>query len=412
MCIFHIDRLRRLTTVNSLVRLAVKEHCLDLYPVFLLKYQLQFLQMVYCLSPIFCFIHLFHTSVSSSLSKALLQPSQLMKPSRSSAERAFHDLEVYKTPIVPSRYKDAGAIPVFLRPKRAHVPVPLTNKGKESKPGLGMPEKSKAGRKKDGRSTRDHGKPYARSSNIGKLLARRRAEDNEEGQGVKPGLDSVAEEDEMDTDQEVSGRKRDVAVSARMTSGSEDDRPSKAAAAPVKVVDVDVVPVASRNDPFLRQPTAVAGGRQQPYGRVGRTRMRDPGQRSVPLGRPTNRFAATFDDDDDAPGGDEQSMNLDEVESNDQKAPVMEESAKTPVFEAPKGFSFASNVCLKFKVWIYYSHNIFYRHRTSNMIIQLLRSHLFLLYHFHLPPSLLLLFRQSAHLRSHLRLNLLYRHSP
>ena len=51
---------------------------------------------------------------------------------------------MYKTPIIPSRYKGAKAVPEFLKQqKKAHVPIPMTRKEREAKPSLGMAGKGK-----------------------------------------------------------------------------------------------------------------------------------------------------------------------------------------------------------------------------------------------------------------------------
>ncbi|EJD02118.1 uncharacterized protein FOMMEDRAFT_141279 [Fomitiporia mediterranea MF3/22] len=267
---------------------------------------------------------------SSASSDAVLQPT------KSLSEKVFRELEIYKTPILPSRYKDANAIPSFLQPKRSHVPIPMSKKGKASKPSLGMGVKED--REKTGSSSRDDGKPYARRDGYKKLIAKRKVDGEDANRGGKIELPSVEEEDEMDTDIEPS--KRDVGVSTRMTSGSEDER-SRLRKVNARLSDADV-PQGAQNDPFSRQPASVLGGRHQPYGRVGRTRARDPGQRSVPLGRPTNKFSAFFDDDEGSDSA-EKSTTTNEFASGE-KAQVTAEAAKSSVYEAPKGFSFEKDV--------------------------------------------------------------------
>ena len=53
----------------------------------------------------------------------------------------------------------------------------MSKKGKERKPSLGMASKGRD-KKKESRG-RDTGKPYARTGGTGKLLARRKAEEEE-----------------------------------------------------------------------------------------------------------------------------------------------------------------------------------------------------------------------------------------
>ncbi len=64
---------------------------------------------------------------------------------------------MYKTPIIPSRYKDIKVIPEFLRMKKVHVPIPMSKKGRKVKPSLGMADKEE----EEAMAERGEGKPYA-----------------------------------------------------------------------------------------------------------------------------------------------------------------------------------------------------------------------------------------------------------
>ncbi|KAI5124078.1 hypothetical protein M0805_003905 [Coniferiporia weirii] len=276
------------------------------------------------------------TSISSN---ATLQTMQ------STAEKTFHKLEMYKTPIVPSRYKDAKVIPDFLKPKRVHVPIPMPKKGREVKPSLGMAKnksKIRDGQGENKEQTRGSGKPYAGKGGLSKLLARRKAEAEEERGRKKFGL----VDEEMDEEEEGQGiriGKRDVGVSARLTSGSEDERAQKRRDANVEANTLQ------SSDPFAKSPVSLThGGRSQPYGRVGRTRVRDPGLRSVPLGRTanTNKFSAAFEEEEGAGGEDLAMDTADDAVDNAEKATSStkeKEAGTVPAFVAPKGFTFASN---------------------------------------------------------------------
>ena len=68
----------------------------------------------------------------------------------------------------------------------------MSKKGKERKPSLGMASKGRD--KKKGSRGRDTGKPYARTGGTGKLLARRKAEEEE----IEFNLSVVKEEEEME----------------------------------------------------------------------------------------------------------------------------------------------------------------------------------------------------------------------
>ena len=55
---------------------------------------------------------------------------------------------MYKTPILPARYKGAKVIPDFLKEKRSHVPIPMSRKDKRTLPSLGFAEKVKKKKEK------------------------------------------------------------------------------------------------------------------------------------------------------------------------------------------------------------------------------------------------------------------------
>ncbi|KAL5511409.1 hypothetical protein ACEPAH_4625 [Sanghuangporus vaninii] len=279
---------------------------------------------------------------NSIISDQISPSDAILQPSKSLSEKTFHELELYKTPILPSRYKDASEIPAFLKPKRSHVPVPMSKKGRVSRPSLGMAERYGADL-----DARDDGKPYARKSNVRKIMTRRKQEEEEEDRQKKIADSALTnieeeEEDEMETDVDSPVVKRDVGVSAQIPSGSEDERikPNRNTNA---TVDVLSVPSSNVTDPFGRQPITTPGGRQQPYGRVGRARTREPGQRSVPLSRPLNKFSATPNDDESVAVEDEIMM---DVSVASEKAHDDVGKAKAPAYEAPKGFSFPSDTSI------------------------------------------------------------------
>lgn len=220
------------------------------------------------------------------------------------AEKTLQELDVYKTPIIPSRYRDSKTIPQFLKPKRAHVPIPMTRKGKPAKPSLGMAERMKSVEKGDG-------KPYAGRGNLSKMLAKRRAEE---------------EEEKLGTNNDV--QKRDVGVSAGFSTDSEDER--KRVRKPLDV------------SPFTNEELISYGGRLKfgggGGGKIGPTRnRRENVHSSVPLNRGRNKFSASFDDDD----GDDFRPTA-EAET-DAVAKAQDEVMKAATFQPPLDFSFAQN---------------------------------------------------------------------
>ena len=86
---------------------------------------------------------------------------------------------------------------------------------------------------------------------------------------------------------------------------------------------------------------------QKPYG--GRVRVRDPGQRSVPLSKGRNKFSAVFDDDDMAADVDvdiEQNRSFDDKVEQEKKQETQSNS-----FGPPPGFTFANNVSNTYVLW-------------------------------------------------------------
>ena len=106
---------------------------------------------------------------------------------------------MYKTPIVPGWRKNAKVIPEFLRSKKAHVRVSMTKKGRSAKSSLSLSDKRLEAEKTGGR-------PYEGMGNLSRLLAKRKAEEEETLRSAD--ADEVIEE---------SPSKRDIGVSAKLT---------------------------------------------------------------------------------------------------------------------------------------------------------------------------------------------------
>jgi len=89
------------------------------------------------------------------------------------AEKALHELDIYKTPLLPSRLRGSTTIPDMFKPKpmRSHTPIFMRSAKDE------IPKRGKGkGKKKEVNDT----KPYAGEGGMKKLLARRRQEEEEE----------------------------------------------------------------------------------------------------------------------------------------------------------------------------------------------------------------------------------------
>lgn len=105
-----------------------------------------------------------------------LEPPRL--PHHLEAERALHELELYRTPLLPTRLKGSTSIPEMFKTKEVRRPVISKRDEQSSKSRLGMQSKPK-GKKKDAGSSTGNTKPYAGESSLKRLLARRRIEEDE-----------------------------------------------------------------------------------------------------------------------------------------------------------------------------------------------------------------------------------------
>ncbi|PSR88866.1 hypothetical protein PHLCEN_2v5015 [Hermanssonia centrifuga] len=221
------------------------------------------------------------------------------------AEKALRELEVYKTPLLPTRLQGSSTIPDMFKPKKARATVLMHDR--ERKPRLGMADKGDAKDKieEDLKSV----KPYAGRGGMKKLLAKRRLEEQEEQKEARLMRLSVIEEDEEETE---SQRKAEDL----------NDKFMKEFEQPVQ-----------QPEPELPRPTI--GGREQSSLRVGRTRT-SRNHIARPQARPRGgRFSAVMEDEDDA---------MDDDGTREAERKMLEEAAKkAPTFNVPAGFSFAKD---------------------------------------------------------------------
>jgi nucleoporin NUP1 len=217
------------------------------------------------------------------------------------AEKALHELDVYKTPLLPTRLKNSKGVPDIFQPKKARHLILMQDKD-DNNARLGVP-----GKKKSKKNRINGTKPYAGEGGMKKLLARRKMEEGE-GKGV------------------VDGSK----------SQSEDDGESKPLRRQVedKIPKPDVPSVDRKElEPPSRSSYIDPGGRPQSSLRVGRTKTNRSHLARPP--RPANRFSAAFADDD----GDDQMQ--DDSEPSKEQLMLEEAAKKVPVFEIKPGFTFA-----------------------------------------------------------------------
>jgi nucleoporin NUP1 len=204
------------------------------------------------------------------------------------AEKALHELDIYKTPLLPSRLRGSTTIPDMFKPKlrRSHMPI-LMHSEKDEKPRLGKSKRREV----------NGSKPYAGEGGMKKLLARRKLEEEDERR--------------KEYNAESTGEKTVSTAEKRQQQNS----------TPVLTFGSSIDTTASYEKSSLR---------------VGRTRT-SRNHISRPASRSNNRFSAVYDEEE----SDDQML---EVKSADQIA--SEEAAKkVPAFGVPAGFSFAKEVC-------------------------------------------------------------------
>ncbi|KAI6043027.1 hypothetical protein EDC04DRAFT_823879 [Pisolithus marmoratus] len=224
------------------------------------------------------------------------------------AEKALHELEIYKTPLLPTRLRASGTIPDMFLPKKSH-PITLMTDDREEKPRLGMKGRVKERGKKKDKEVRNGSKPYAGEGGMKKLLARRRMEEEQE---------KVKEKTEAMLDERMEEEQREKAKEEK-----EKQRASELQVPP---------PPRSSSTP---QPETTHG-RETSSLRVGRTKT---GRNHIdrPVSRRMKKFSAAFEDEDEE---------MDDERAAEHK--LLEEAAKkAPVFEIPAGFTFPKEVTIR-----------------------------------------------------------------
>ncbi|KAG8217226.1 hypothetical protein J3R82DRAFT_5312 [Butyriboletus roseoflavus] len=223
------------------------------------------------------------------------------------AEMALHELEVYKTPLLPTRLKGATAVPdMFLHKEKKHIT--LMTEDRPVKPRLGTKSKGKEKGKRKERESMNGTKPYAGEGGMKKWLARRKKEEEEaqEKERAEAMEDERAEEENKCKEAEVQKKKREEELKV----------PPPPPPAPV------FEPRVSREGPIS---SLLRVGRT----RIGRNHIERPVSRRA-------KFSAAFEDEDE---------DMEESRAAEQK--VLEEAAgKAPAFEFPAGFTFAKEIII------------------------------------------------------------------
>ncbi|KAG2149306.1 hypothetical protein DEU56DRAFT_752938 [Suillus clintonianus] len=218
------------------------------------------------------------------------------------AEKALHELEVYKTPLLPSRLKGAPIPDTFI-PKKNRPITLMHDRDRERKKGKGK-------NKMKDRDGVNGTKPYAGEGGMKKWLARRKWE--EEAVRAHEDADRETEKERaMEEDESAEAEAQRVREQQKKAQVEEARRKMQ--------MEVPAVPKAPAFEPKL------SATREMSSLRVGRSRVRNHIER--PSAKRTNRFSAAFEDDEDV--------------MDDDRVALEEAAKKAPVFEIPPGFTFA-----------------------------------------------------------------------
>ncbi|GJE86801.1 hypothetical protein PsYK624_028840 [Phanerochaete sordida] len=211
-------------------------------------------------------------------------------------EKMLRELEVYKTPLLPTRLRGTSAIPDMFKAKKGHGLVLMHDR--DSKARLGSSDKPEDD--EDAHSS----KPYAGRGGMKKLLARRRQEEEEEKEKERAAAIETDEEEALRTSQKAKELDEKL----------------------VKGLNEPLEP-----EPEREPPKFAVGGRPQSSLRVGRTKSsRNHIDRPKAKGKGGGRFSALYEYEEE----DEDAMD----DGSKQESPK-----KLPAWAPPPGFSFAKD---------------------------------------------------------------------
>lgn len=242
----------------------------------------------------------------------------------SAIEKALYELDIYKTPLVPTRIRSSNtpAPPTsdLFRSRRTSQLV-LMQEDKRS---------SRLGRK--AKKTQDpvanETKPYAGQGGMKKLLARRKMEIEEHVQEERVRAHKSDDQNQSALECE------DGMLDGRSKFDRDVEKPSRDANIPSRV------PPFLSIDPFSSTSTSARDKGSSSSLRVGRTKT-SRNHYARPAARPIRmKFSAAYDDDDAMDDGEEEAEREKEKE-------MLEEAAKhAPAFKVAEGFTFAKDVRL------------------------------------------------------------------
>ncbi|GLB35172.1 hypothetical protein LshimejAT787_0207370 [Lyophyllum shimeji] len=256
-----------------------------------------------------------HSSILFGTSEA--RTSRSPHP-ESAIEKALHELDIYKTPLVPTRLRSSN-IPVTssstdLFKSRRFSQLVLMKDDKRA---------DRLGRKVGGKKELpvvNETKPYAGEGGMKKLLARRKQEVGEENAERRVAMQED-DEDRMDHDDQKAQEK-----------------------VPTYPVPADVVPpplpTTAKSDWLPKDVSASSRSVATSSLRVGRTKTRNHIARPARLAK--TKFSAAYDEDDAMEDAEE--LDADAVERKKEREVLDEAAKRAPVFQIPEGFTFAKEI--------------------------------------------------------------------
>lgn len=250
-----------------------------------------------------------NSACKSSLSPLILILTPSLAPHLPSpAERALHELDVYKTPLLPTRLRSSN-IPDPASITSAAVAPDLFKSRRTSRLVL-MHDEKEDRKQSTKKSVTNETKPYAGQGGMKKLLARRKLE-----------------VDETDKDQNENENAMD------------EGGPSRIQPTPSTSHPLDPPPIETPDSDWLSSNAASSSGSTLRVGRSKTSRVHI----TRPATRPSKtKFSAAYEDPDESMEQDER----DEEEQRRKDREILETAAKNvPVFNIPDGFTFANVVC-------------------------------------------------------------------
>lgn len=220
----------------------------------------------------------------------------------SRGQKALHELEIYKTPLLPTRLRNGTGqsitgVPDLFRPRRKLVL--MKDEGGTDR---------KLGRKETVSPDKNGTKPYAGEGDMKRMLAKRKLE-----------------LEEKDGEREEVPRKAEKTEGKKKNAGTEAEKVEPPPALPKELPPP--------KDDWYSLASGTSSGTGGSSLRVGRAKS-SRNHISRPIARTKAKFSAVFEEE-----GDE--AMLDE----DREREMIEEAAsKAPAFNIPAGFSFAKDV--------------------------------------------------------------------